>query len=163
MSSSDQRPLRVVIAGGGVAGLEAALALRELAGERVAMTMLARDPEFVYRPLRVREPFAGPQAQHHPLDEIARDIGIELKIDEFKWLDPEGRIVHTAGGDRISYDALLLALGARPHERFRHAITLDDRHLDEQLHGLIQDVEAGHVHKLAFISPSQMPWPLPLF
>ena len=35
--------------------------------------------------------------------------------------------------------------------------------IDEQLHGLIQDVEGGYVHKLAFISPTPMPWPLPLY
>ncbi len=163
MNSSDQHSFRVVIVGGGVAGLEAALALRDLAGDRVAITMVAPDPDFVYRPLRVREPFAGPKARHYPLDEIARDIGIDLKQDAFKWLDPDKRVVHTESGEQISYDALLLALGARPYKSFRHSLTLDDRRLDEQLHGLIQDVEGGYVHKLAFISPSQMPWPLPLY
>ncbi len=153
----------MVIAGGGVAGLEAALALRDLAGDRIAITLLTPQPDFVYRPLRVREPFAQASAQRYPLEEIARDIGVELIQDAFKWLDPTQRIVHTESGDQLSYDALLLALGACLHTRFRHALTLDDRRLDEQLHGLIQDVEAGYVRKLAFIVPSQMPWPLPIY
>src|SRR5579884_20132 len=88
-------PFRALIAGGGVAALEAALALRELAGERVSTTLLAPEPEFVYRPLRVLEPFAGPAARHYSLEEIARDIGVELKQDAFKWLDPTLRAVHT--------------------------------------------------------------------
>src|ERR1700719_4738292 len=113
MSDTTQQRFRVVIAGGGVAGLEAALALRDLASERVATTMLAPEPEFVYRPLRVREPFGGPSARHYALDEIARDIGIELRQDAFKSLDPERRIVHTEAGEQETYDALLLALGAR--------------------------------------------------
>lgn len=163
MSHIEQQPLKVVIAGGGVAGLEAALALHDLAGERVDMTMLAPEPEFVYRPLRVREPFAGSAARHYALDEIARDIGFELKQDAFKWLEPERKLVHTEAGEQEPYDALLLALGARPKPRFRHALTLDDSRLDEQLHGLIQDVEAGYIHKVAFISPSELPWPLPLY
>ena len=163
MNPNEKQPFEVLIAGGGVAGLEAALALRELADDRVAITMLTPEPEFVYRPMRVREPFAYSAARHYPLDEIAREIGVELKQDAFKWLDPGHRIVHTEGGEQLAYDALLLALGARLSPRFKHAVTLDDRRIDEQLHGLIQDVEGGYTHKLAFIAPSRMPWPLPLY
>jgi sulfide:quinone oxidoreductase len=163
MNSTEPQPLKVLIAGGGVAALEAALALRELAGERVATTLLAPEPEFVYRPLRVREPFAEPGARTYDLEEIAHDIGVELKRDGFKWLELERRIVHTEAGDELPYDALLLAMGAKPHVRFRHALTLDDRRLDEQLHGLIQDLEGGYIRKLAFIVPSQVPWPLPIY
>ena len=163
MNPSTHTPLKVVIAGGGVAGLEAALALRELAGDRIATTLLAPAQEFVYRPMSVREPFAYSAAHHYPLDEITRDIGVEFVRDAFKWLDPDHRVVHTDAGERLEYDALLLALGAVLRPRFSHAITLDDSRIDEQLHGLIQDIEGGYVHKLAFISPTPMPWPLPLY
>lgn len=163
MSSTTHSPFRVLVVGGGVAGLEAALALRELAGERIATTLLTGAPEFVYRPMRVREPFAYPAARHYPLDAIARDIGVELVQDTFKWLDGDRRLVHTEGGETREYDALLLAPGAILRPRFKHALTLDDSRLDEQLHGLIQDVEGGYLHKLAFLSPTPMPWPLPLY
>ena len=49
------------------------------------------------------------------------------------------------------------------HTRFKHAITVDDRHLDELMHGLIQDVEGGYVHRLAFVIPEGMGWPLPMY
>jgi sulfide:quinone oxidoreductase len=163
MNSSTHTPFRVLIVGGGVAGLEAALALRELARERVATTLLAPTPEFVYRPMRVREPFGYSEARHYLLDEICRDIGTDLVKDTFKWLDPDHRTVHTEAGEKLEYDALLLAPGATVRPRFTHAVTLDDSQLDEQLHGLIQDVEGGYVHKLAFISPTRMAWPLPLY
>ena len=163
MTSTTHTPFRVVIVGGGVAGLEATLALRELAGERVSTTLLSGTPEFVYRPMRVVEPFAYAEAHHYPLDEIARDLGVELVPDAFKWLDGDRRQVHTEAGQTLEYDALLLAPGAILRPRFRHALTLDDTRLDEQLHGLIQDVEAGYVHSLAFLSPTPMPWPLPLY
>ena len=163
MNSSTHTAFRVLIVGGGVAGLEAALALRELAGQRVATTMLAPAADFVYRPMRVREPFGYSEARHYPLDEICRDIGTDLVKDAFKWLDPDRRTVHTKGGEKLEYDALLLAPGATLRPRFTHALTLDDSQLDDQLHGLIQDVDGGYVHKLAFISPTPMPWPLPLY
>jgi sulfide:quinone oxidoreductase len=41
---------RVLIAGGAVAGLEAVLALRDLAGERVEISLLSPVEEFVYSP-----------------------------------------------------------------------------------------------------------------
>lgn len=163
MTSTNSEPFQVLIAGGGVAALEAALALRELADDRISITLLASDPEFVYRPMRVREPFAYSAARHYPLGQIADDIGAELRQDAFKWLEPVRHIVHTEGGEELSYDALLLALGAVLRPRFRHAVTLDDSLLDEQLHGLIQDVEGGYVHKLAFVVPAPMAWPLPIY
>jgi sulfide:quinone oxidoreductase len=159
--SSD--PFKVVIAGGGVAAIEAGLALHDLVGGRIATTLVAPNKEFIYRPMRVREPFAFHNALRYPLDEIALDIGADLRVDSFKWLDSDARTIHTWAGDEIQYDALLLALGARLHDRYPHALTLDDSRLDEQLHGLIQDIEGGYVHSLAFVVPPRMPWPLPVY
>ena len=48
---------RVVIVGGGVAGLEALLALHDLAAGRVETTLVAPEPDFLYKPLLVEEPF----------------------------------------------------------------------------------------------------------
>ena len=50
--------MRVVVAGAGIAGLEALIGLHELAGERVALTLLAPVASFPYRPLRSEPPFA---------------------------------------------------------------------------------------------------------
>ena len=163
MNSITPTPFRVLIVGGGVAGLEAALALHELAGERVTTTLLSPASEFVYRPMTVREPFGYSTASRYPLEDMCRDIGADLVQDSFKWLDPGHCTVHTEAGGTLEYDALLLAPGATLRPRFKHAVTLDDTQLDERLHGLIQDVEGGYVHSLAFISPTPMPWPLPLY
>ncbi len=163
MAATPPEPFNVLIAGAGVAGLEAALALQDLAGSRVAITLLDPSPDFVYRPMRVREPFAGPAAHRYALAEIARDLGLQLCSDGLKLVDPEHQIVHTEAGEELHYDALLLALGARLHAGLKHALTLDDRQLDEQLEGLIQDVEAGYVRRIAFVVPDRTAWPLPLY
>jgi sulfide:quinone oxidoreductase len=162
-STSPSQTFRALIAGGGVAALETALALRELAGGRVSTTLLAPDPEFVYRPMRVREPFGYSLAQRYSLEEIVRDINAELVRDAFKWLDADNSVVHTEQGQQLEYDALVLAVGARLTPAFDHAVTIDDRHLDERLHGLLQDLEGGYVKSIAFIAPDPMPWPLPLY
>ena len=68
-------PTNVLIAGGGPAGLEAALALHRLAGDRVATTLLAPETDFTYRPLSVLSPFAAGGATTYPLERIAADAG----------------------------------------------------------------------------------------
>ena len=78
----------VVIAGGGVAALEAALALRDLAGERVSIKMLAPEEDFVFKPLSVGEPFALGDAQRLPLKKFARDVGVELVKDGLASVSP---------------------------------------------------------------------------
>jgi sulfide:quinone oxidoreductase len=155
--------VNVVIVGGGVAALEAGLALRDLAGERVSMTVVAPEPEFVYRPMSVREPFGYAPAEHHPLGEVIAEIGAELIVDRFAWVDAPGRVAHTDAGARLSYDALVLGVGGHAHERYPHALTIDDRRIDDQLHGLIQDIEGGYVHSLAFVMPPHRAWPLPIY
>ncbi len=154
---------RVLIAGGGVAALETALALKELAGDRVQMTVIAPNDEFVYRPMTVREPFSFLGARHFPLEPILEDIGAELVREKLSWVDHALRVAHTEHAQQLEYDALVLALGTRISARYEHALTIDDRTMDETLHGLIQDVELGYVDSLAFVAPGRMAWPLPLY
>jgi sulfide:quinone oxidoreductase len=153
----------VLIAGGGVAGLETAFALHELAGDRVHVTMLAPESEFVYRPNAVKEPFTLGYAHSYPLDALAADAGAELVQDALARVDAEHRLVYTTAGSRLSYDALLLGLGVELGEPLEHVTTVDGGHIDECLHGLVQDVEEGYVKRLAFVVPAPVPWPLPAY
>ncbi|HUO73776.1 MAG TPA: hypothetical protein VMU39_23595 [Solirubrobacteraceae bacterium] len=156
-------PFEVLIAGGSVAALEGALALRHLAGDRVSVTLIAPNREFVYRPMTVQEPFAYGAARRYPVEEIVREIGAELIEDSLQSVDPAAARARTASGAQHRYDALLVALGAQIRARYEYATTIDDRHLDAQLHGLVQDVEGGYVKHLAFVIPPRMSWPLPVY
>jgi sulfide:quinone oxidoreductase len=146
-----------------VAALETALALADLAPNRTDVTVIAPNAEFVYRPMVVREPFAYSSAQRYPLARIVRDAGAKLLEGELAWIDPVPHAIHTKADEAIGYDALVLALGAKVTKRYPHALTVDDRDLSETMHGLIQDVEGGYIHKLAFVAPGRMAWPLPLY
>jgi sulfide:quinone oxidoreductase len=165
MTTSAPTPdkLRVVIVGGGVAALEGALALSHLAPELTDVTLIAPDLEFVYRPMVIREPFAYGSARRYPLERIARDAGATLLREKLAWIDPDRHTLHTETGRAIEYDALLLALGAHASARYEHAVTVDDRHLEETLHGLIQDIDGDYIHSLAFVAPGPIAWPLPLY
>src|SRR6188472_3229037 len=89
----------IIIAGGGVAGLEALLALRAMAGERVRLTLVAPDPDFTYKPLAVAEPFGLGRAHKVPLTRFAEETGAELVIDAIERVDDGFGHVQLAGGN----------------------------------------------------------------
>jgi sulfide:quinone oxidoreductase len=153
---------RVVIAGGGVAALEAALALRDLAGDSVDLALVAPEQLFVYRPLSVGAPFALGQPRSLPLDALARDVGVDLHKDALVSVDVEGHRAHLAGGGELAYDTLLVAIGARRVPAYEHATTFRGQEDSEAVHGLIQDLEGGYVKRIAFVVPPGVAWPLPL-
>ena len=68
----------VVVAGGGVAALEFALALRAHVGEAIDITLVAPDPDFELRHLLVAEPLGAVTQVRRPLSELAADIGFRL-------------------------------------------------------------------------------------
>ncbi len=65
--------MRVLIVGGGVAALEAMLALRRLAEERVEIVLISPEKSFAYQPLSVAEPFGLGAERRFNLAEILAD------------------------------------------------------------------------------------------
>ena len=150
---------RVVICGGGIAAVEGLLRLRALAGDAVDVELIAPNEELVYRPLAVREPFAFGPPRRYPLRRIVRDTGAEWTQDTLAWVDREAQVVHTGDGREVAYDALLVAVGAKQAEPYKHVGTFHDAEADEIFHGVIQDIELGYTRSLAFIQPVGPVWP----
>ena len=155
--------MNVVIAGGGVAGLEAVIALRDLAGDRVDITLLAPEEDFVFKPLSVGEPFALGDAQRLPLKKFARDLDLELVRDGLASVSPGSHLVRLESGDELRYDKLVIAVGAKREEPYEHATTFRGQEDSEALHGLIQDLEGQYARRVAFVVPPGVAWSLPLY
>ena len=156
-------PLNVLIAGGGVAGLEALLGLRAVAGDRVRLTLIAPDREFVYRPLAVAEPFAVGRAERVPLTRFADDTGAELVHEALAAVDDAARTVRLGDGGIRAYDALLVAPGARPIAGVEGATTWWPGGDPEIYGGLLRDIEEGYSKRLAVVVPPGAVWPLPAY
>jgi sulfide:quinone oxidoreductase len=154
---------RVVVAGGGVAGLEAILALRDLAGDRVALTLVSPEREFVFRPMSVAAPFSRGHAALHPLATAARHTGADLVRARVTAVDPGEREVVLEDGGRLGYDALLVAVGARSETALRHALTWTPETDHELFGGLLRDLEERYVTSVGFIVPPVVAWPLPAY
>jgi sulfide:quinone oxidoreductase len=154
---------RVVIVGGGVAALEATLALRAFAEERVSIEVIAPDQDFVYRPLSVAEPFRVAETRTFPLAPLVEAAGGTLSGGRVTVVDPGEPVVITEKGERHPYDALLLALGAVPREAIGGALTFAGPGSGPALRAVLDDLLAGVVHRIAFAVPTGVTWPLPLY
>jgi sulfide:quinone oxidoreductase len=160
---AEDAPLNVVIAGGGVAALEAMLALRDHSNGHVALTLVSPRDSFVYRPLSVGSPFALGDARTVPLADIARDCGAELRIDALTGVDTEAHTARLESGDELHYDALLVAVGARRVPAFDRVLTFRGQEDADAMHGLIQDVESRYARRIVFLVPAGVAWPLPIY
>src|SRR5512132_4255644 len=153
----------VVIAGGGVAGLEALLALRALAGDRVRVTLVSRDDCFVYRPLTVAEPFGMGSAERHPLPEIAAEFDAAFVQGTVARVAAGEHSVSCAEGPELSFDKLILAPGARTRAPCPGAITFGLPGSERAVRDLLGRLRSGAARRVAFVVPSAAGWLLPLY
>ena len=115
---------RVVIAGGGVAALEACLALRDrLTAADLDITLLTPAERFDYRPLSVLEPFEGISRWSLPLATFAADQDVSVVHDALTAVGPHARVAVTGAGDEIPYDLLLVATGGHAADAVHGALT----------------------------------------
>ena len=154
---------RVVIAGAGVAGLEALLALHALAGERVDVTVLAPEPAFVLRAAGVGTPFDRGAPPEHDVEAIAAAHGARVHAGALDAVHRGDRCAITGAGERLPFDALLVAVGARPEPAFRHADTFAGPRDAAAVSSVLRELEAGRVASVAFLVPPGVTWPLPLY
>jgi sulfide:quinone oxidoreductase len=152
----------VVVCGGGVAGLEALLRLRRLAGDSVDITLISPSAQLAYRPMAVLEPFGLGYVQQFPIAPIIADTGTTWLRDELAWLDLQHRCVHTADGRVIDYDALLLAIGGRRVSASTGALVFTDRAVDSYRR-VAERLAAGESDAIVFTLPHGPTWPLPLY
>ena len=153
----------VVIVGGGPAAVETLIGLHVLAGERVRLSIVAADPDFVLRPLQVLEPFGACDGVRRPLERIAADCGARFVQGHVVSVDAQERRIVLRGGATIAYDVLVLSPGARALEAYDDAITFGKPGAGAAMRDLLAGVERGDVRRVAFVVTSAAGWTLPLY
>jgi sulfide:quinone oxidoreductase len=160
--SSPPDALRVVIAGGGVAALEALVALRALAPTKVAVTVVTDAESFSYRPLLIGEPFGLGHPQHYALEALCADLGAELVRDRAVEVLPDAHLVRTHGGV-VSYDVLLAFPGARSYPAFPDGVTFDREFSPEDFDEALADFSDGFAPHIAIVVPDGVAWTMPAY
>src|SRR6476661_6050585 len=126
---------RVVIAGGGVAALEALLALSADAGPLVDVTLVADTDTFTYRSLQVGEAFGADAARRYPLASLAR------------------------GATFLQRAIRSVATGARSVPAFDHGVTFTPAGMEEVLDDLRSHLAGG----VTIVVPRGALWSLPAY
>src|ERR1700678_3699986 len=110
---------RVVVVGGGFAGLSAAMALADM---KVDVTLIDRRNHHTFQPLLYQVALAvlSPADIAQPIRSIFSKKGnIEVLMDEVIGIEADNRWVHLHSGAKLSYDYLILGTGST-HSYFGH-------------------------------------------
>ena len=153
----------MLIAGGGIAGLEALLALRDLAPEQVSLTLVAPDPDFVYRPLLVEEPFSHQPAEQRALAPIAEELGAKFIQQSLAAIRPMERTAELGDGSTLHYDDAVVCVGASSVPALASATTLWATGGQLAIDELLTQAASRESRRIAFVVPSGATWPLPLY
>ena len=155
----------VLIAGGGVAGLETLLALRALAADRLDVTILAPGLKFVNRSMSAQQPFKVQRRRGLRLEDTAAELGAHWHRGTLDQVVHAQHRVVTRDRESLSYDMLVLALGAHPYREW-HAegvLTYRGGRDGPSYRMLLHQLREGRINKVAFVKPAGASWPLPLY
>src|SRR5215208_7231587 len=154
---------RVMIAGGGVAALEALMALHEFAAGYLDVELLTPTPEFAYRPLAVAEPFGLGEARRFDVVAIARDPGAAVHIAGMSGVDTARKSVHTWDGRELPFDVLLVAIGASADTAVPGSVMIQGPGYTGRFRNVLRELDSHEVRHVAFAVPAGASWPLPLY
>ncbi len=154
---------RVVICGGGVGAAEAVLALRALLGLAPRIDLVAPNHRFIHQPLAVAEPFDLAQTRGFDLAAFAREYDAQLHVATLQAVEPDQRRIVISGEGKLSYDRLIVAVGARRCAWLSGALQFSGAADVGAFRELLAGLESGQLTSVAFAAPTGASWTLPLY
>lgn len=154
---------KALIVGGGVGALEAAIALRDLAGDKVAVEICAGRGEFLYRPFAVGEPYGASRVLRYDLERLAERCGAGFRLENVASIDPALSCARTHDGGELPYDHLILACGARLLWSIPGATTFWGVADEGEVQEIVSRLREGRLRRLVFTMPGGLGWALPMY
>jgi sulfide:quinone oxidoreductase len=157
------RTPKVLIVGGGVGALEAAIALRDLAGDKARVEICAGRGDFVYRPFAVGEPYGASRVLRYDLEQLADLCGAEFRLENIAAIDPELRLTTSHDGTEIPYDYLVVACGSRLLWSVPGATTFWGVADEGEVQEVVGRLREGRLRRVVFTMPGGHGWALPAY
>jgi sulfide:quinone oxidoreductase len=154
---------RVLIAGSGVAAVEATLALRHLAGRHFDIDLLAPAHALEHRPASVAAPFGLGAPPPLDLHDLALRYDATLVEGELAGVDVEAQQVRLSSGAVRAYDHLLIAVGARPESAIPGSLAFRGPADVANVDWVLAEVRRGHRREIAIVVPPGTTWALPAY
>ncbi len=158
---------RVLIAGGGIAGVEAALAVRAFAGPAADVLVVDPGRRFTVPGTATARAFGMGTGVDLRLADVVHRAGATLLNGRVGAVDPGRHAVVLEGGEVLTYDALVLAVGARPVVAVPGALTFRGMPDIEAVRGMIGDISGRAVRgagvEMAVVVPPGCGWSLPAY
>lgn len=154
---------KILIAGGGVGAVEAALALHDLAGDRAQLEICSGRGDFVYRPFAVGEPYGASRVLRYGLEGVAAECGARFRQENIAAVDPEQRVARTHDGTEIPFDYLVVACGSRLLWSVPGAVTFWGVADEGEMQDVVSRLRQGRLRRLVFTMPGGHGWALPAY
>lgn len=109
--------MKVLVVGGNFAGSTAAMEIKRKLGKSVDVTLIDRNPDFIYVPSLIWVPIGRREVDDImvPREKVLAKKGVKFVLDTAVKVDTEAQVVHTEKG-KYDYDHLIIATG--PKVRF---------------------------------------------
>jgi sulfide:quinone oxidoreductase len=161
--ATSSKPLRVIVAGGGIAAVETLIALYETSPRRMALTLVSASDTFTYRPSALGEPFGLGSTLRYPLSEVCVDHAARFVHARVQRVRADDHEVDLDDGTALPYDLLVVAVGARTVPAFERCTTFDPAASPADFEALLEDVTGGSATSVAVIVPASVSWTLPAY
>jgi sulfide:quinone oxidoreductase len=158
-----EAPARVLVIGGGVAGLDALIALRRLAGERVALELITPGSASASSSSAVSRAFGHRRPPRFDVAAVSRQTGARLVDDSLAAVDTSSGTVTLTSGEVRGFDRLLVTVGAVAEESIAGAVTFGVPGAAPRFQKVLQHAQTGEVSDVLFAVPSLVGLPLGLY
>ncbi len=154
---------RVLIAGSGVAAVEAVLALRHLAGQGFEIDLVAPSHALDRRQASVAAPFGLGAPPPLDLHDLARRYAVTLVEGELAGVDVAARTARLGSGEERGYDYLLVAVGAKPESALPGSLTFRGPADVPTVEWVLAELARGHRRQIVIVVPVGSTWALPAY